>query len=85
VKVTTGENLFDCLKQRAKKLMHACQGTHAFVQLARRQRGVLRGVPQRLSNKEIAVKLNISERTVKFHISALVAKFGVIARRSLFQ
>jgi DNA-binding CsgD family transcriptional regulator len=85
VMVAAGENLFDGLKQRAKKLMHACQGTQAFVQLTRRQREVLRGVLQPLSNKEIAVKLNILERTVKFHVSALLAKFGVVSRTSLIQ
>jgi DNA-binding CsgD family transcriptional regulator len=85
VMVTAGENLFDGFKQRAKKLMHACQGAQAFVQLTRGKREVLRGVPQRLLNKEIAVKPNISERTVKFHVSAMLAKFGVVGRRSLIQ
>ena len=33
-----------------------------------------------LSNKEIAVRLNISERTVKFHVSALLEKFHVESR-----
>jgi len=29
-----------------------------------------------LSNKQIAVRLGVSERTVKFHVSSLFAKLG---------
>jgi DNA-binding NarL/FixJ family response regulator len=38
---------------------------------------------QNLSNKEIANKLNISERTVKFHVSNLLEKHGVRRRADL--
>lgn len=38
---------------------------------------------ENLSNKEIACKLNISERTVKFRVSNLLAKFGVRRRADL--
>jgi DNA-binding NarL/FixJ family response regulator len=46
-----------------------------------RESEVLAALLQNLSNKEIAARLNISERTVKFHVSNLLAKFAV-ARRS---
>ena len=36
-----------------------------------------------LSNKEIASKLRIAERTVKFHVSNVLAKFGVHRRADL--
>jgi DNA-binding CsgD family transcriptional regulator len=36
-----------------------------------------------MKNKEIALRLNISERTVKFHVSNLLAKFGVRRRADL--
>jgi hypothetical protein len=36
-----------------------------------------------LANKEIAVSLNLSERTVKFHVSSLLAKFRVRGRMEL--
>ncbi|HXV60786.1 MAG TPA: LuxR C-terminal-related transcriptional regulator [Vicinamibacteria bacterium] len=36
-----------------------------------------------LSNKEIASKLAISDRTVKFHVSNLLTKFGVERRQHL--
>jgi len=38
---------------------------------------------ENLSNKEIASKLNIAERTVKFHVSNLLTKFGVRRRADL--
>jgi DNA-binding NarL/FixJ family response regulator len=36
-----------------------------------------------LSNKDIANKLNISERTVKFHISSILQKAGARSRNEL--
>ncbi len=51
--------------------------------LSRREREVLEALLGNLSNKEIAAKLNISERTAKFHVSNLLAKFGVQRRADL--
>lgn len=51
--------------------------------LSRREREVLDGLLENLSNKEIANRLNISERTVKFHVSNVLAKFGVQRRADL--
>jgi DNA-binding NarL/FixJ family response regulator len=51
--------------------------------LTARERQVLEGLLQNLSNKEIAKKLQISERTAKFHVSNLLAKFGVQRRADL--
>jgi len=51
--------------------------------VSNREREVLEGLLDNLSNKEIAVKLNISERTVKFHVSNLLSKFGVQRRADL--
>jgi DNA-binding NarL/FixJ family response regulator len=51
--------------------------------LSRRQAEVLEGLNEGLANKEIANKLNISERTVKFHVSNLFAKFKVDSRIQL--
>jgi len=48
-----------------------------------REREVLHTLLENLSNKEIASKLRISERTVKFHVSSLLAKFGVRRRWDL--
>jgi DNA-binding NarL/FixJ family response regulator len=51
--------------------------------LSPREREVLEGLLENLSNKEIAKKLNISERTAKFHVSNLLAKFDVRRRIDL--
>lgn len=51
--------------------------------LTPREREVLGEVLGRLSNKEIAEKLGLSERTVKFHVSNLLAKHGVMRRADL--
>ncbi len=51
--------------------------------LSRREQEVLDCLLENLSNKEIANKLNISERTVKFHVSNLLGKFGVRRRADL--
>jgi DNA-binding NarL/FixJ family response regulator len=51
--------------------------------LSRREQEVLDSLLENLSNKEIAGKLNIAERTVKFHVSNLLNKFGVRRRADL--
>jgi DNA-binding NarL/FixJ family response regulator len=51
--------------------------------LSRREKEVIHGLVSNLSNKEIASKLNISERTVKFHVSNLLQKFNVRRRADL--
>jgi DNA-binding NarL/FixJ family response regulator len=52
-------------------------------QLSTRETQVLDRLLENLSNKEIAAKLNISERTVKFHVSNVLTKFGVGRRADL--
>lgn len=51
--------------------------------LSPREGQVLNCLRGHLSNKEIARKLKISERTVKFHVSNLLAKFEVKRRLDL--
>ncbi len=51
--------------------------------LSQREREVLDALLENLSNKEIASRLHISERTAKFHVSHLLAKFGVRRRADL--
>jgi DNA-binding NarL/FixJ family response regulator len=51
--------------------------------LTPRERQILDGVLENLSNKQIATRLGISERGVKFHISNLLAKNRVGRRADL--
>jgi len=55
----------------------------AGTEISRREQDIVDGLLLNLSNKEIASKLNISERTVKFHVSNLLTKFNVQRRTDL--
>jgi DNA-binding NarL/FixJ family response regulator len=77
------EALPDAVERRASELIEAGHAGGPGVDLTSRQQEVLRLVLQRLSNKEIATRLNVSERGVKFHISSLLSKFKVPDRFSL--
>jgi DNA-binding NarL/FixJ family response regulator len=52
----------------------------AVEELTPREIEVLRMMAEGLANKEIAVRLNISDHTVKFHISSILGKLGVSSR-----
>lgn len=81
--VGTDEDLVGGLVGRTMKVIEGSSNTKPQTSLSLRQDQVLAGITQNLSNKEIAVKLNISERTVKFHVSALLQKFDVRGRVDL--
>jgi len=49
-------------------------------QLTPRESEVLRLLANGLGNKEIAVKLSISEHTIKFHIHSILGKLGAASR-----
>jgi DNA-binding NarL/FixJ family response regulator len=85
VMISAEETLLDRLVPRTNKLIQACMATVLPVPISQRQQEVLRGILQNLSNKEIASKLNIAERTVKFHVSSLLQKFHVSGRVDLMQ
>jgi len=48
-----------------------------------REQEVLEALLANLSNKEIAQRLSLAERTVKFHVSNVLGKFGVQRRTDL--
>jgi signal transduction histidine kinase/DNA-binding CsgD family transcriptional regulator len=48
--------------------------------LTARERDVLKGVVVGLTNKQIAVRLGISDRTVQYHLGNLLGKLGVASR-----
>jgi DNA-binding CsgD family transcriptional regulator len=83
VMVVARESLLHTVAERAEQLLAAGRAFGAGVKISRREQEVLDGVLQSLANKEIASKLNVSERTVKFHVSSLLAKFGVTDRIAL--
>jgi DNA-binding CsgD family transcriptional regulator len=77
--------LLDPVGRRAQELLEAGRAIGPEVRLTPREREVLDCVVRSLSNKEIAVCLNVSERTIKFHVSALLAKFNVGDRLNLIR
>ncbi len=83
VMVVARESLLHTVAERAEQLLAAGRAIGAGVKISRREQEVLDGVLQSLANKEIASRLNVSERTVKFHVSSLLAKFGVTDRVAL--
>ncbi len=64
--VARGESYFD------RRVM----GMSGRKRLSTREREVLRLVAEGKSNKEIAAKLRITERTAKFHVTAIFNKLG---------
>ncbi len=48
--------------------------------LTSREQAVLAGVVEGLTNKQIAMRLGISDRTVQFHLSNVLNKLGVASR-----
>lgn len=60
----------------SKLLRQVSQPDDLTEALTARELEVLRLMAQGLQNKEIALKLIISERTVKFHVSSILGKLG---------
>jgi LuxR family maltose regulon positive regulatory protein len=50
-----------------------------------RERRIIELVKRRLSNKEIAAIMNVSEGTIKFHLSNIFAKLGVRDRHHMIE
>ena len=73
------------LTERAQQILESGHGAKSTVRLTRREEEVLDGILNSLANKEIAARLNLSERTVKFHVSSLLAKFKVRSRMELMR
>lgn len=62
-----------------------CSNKHEarLTDLTSRELDVLKHVVQGLTNKEIGVKLFITEKTVKYHMTAILKKKGVKSRHQL--
>jgi DNA-binding NarL/FixJ family response regulator len=71
----------------ATKLLLAAQQTKQVVaagdsQLSYRESQILREVETGLTNRKVAEKLRISEKTVKYYMSSIMQKYGVTNRVS---
>jgi two-component system, NarL family, response regulator YdfI len=56
------------------------EAEEALEPLTTREKEVLQKMADGLANKEIAVRLNISEHTVKFHVASIMGKLGASSR-----
>ena len=57
------------------------EGVHGMVeQLTSRERDVMRLLPSRLTLREIASELYVSQNTLKFHLRVIYRKLGVNSR-----
>lgn len=83
VMVVAQRSLLHAVAERTQQLLAAGRAFGSGVKISPREQEVLNGILQHLANKQIASKLNVSERTVKFHVSSLLAKFGVADRVAL--
>ena len=61
----------------SRLLKHVANPAESPPALTQRELEVLRWLALGKTNKEIAVALNITQRTVKFHVSAILRKLGV--------
>jgi DNA-binding NarL/FixJ family response regulator len=66
--------------QAAARLMQVVSGPESPEPLTERETEVLRLVAQGRSNKQIALGLQIAEKTVKVHVSNILGKLGVQSR-----
>jgi DNA-binding CsgD family transcriptional regulator len=81
--VSAEEHQLEDLYEKTNKLLQVGQSVHNQIRLTRREEEVLDGLTRNLTNKEIAISLNLAERTVKFHVSSLLTKFNVRGRIEL--
>jgi DNA-binding CsgD family transcriptional regulator len=85
VMVEAANRSLSALNKKTEELLKAAYCPSNRIPLTRREEQVLCGVMRNLTNKEIAVALNLSERTVKFHVSSLFTKFGTRGRMELIR
>jgi DNA-binding NarL/FixJ family response regulator len=66
--------------QAAERLLREAPPAQGFEALTERESEVLRLLALGSANKEIALKLDIGEKTVKTHVSKILSKLGVSSR-----
>jgi DNA-binding NarL/FixJ family response regulator len=79
--IWVGESLMEILLKRSEMTVRPQFNWQE--QLTAREREMAIAVAEGLSNKEIALKTNITERTVKAHVGAILEKLGVKTRVQL--
>ena len=80
--VAAGRSLLDPgLVARVTRNLHDAQaGDRRLAGLSSRERDVLTLIADGLSNREIAIRLSLAEKTVKNYVSSVLAKLGLHSR-----
>ena len=74
------EELLDLLRLAGEQHARARRGEHALARLTPREREVLQGLADGLTDKEIARRLRISPETARTHVANILGKLGVESR-----
>ena len=81
-RVAAGQSLLDpAVTQRVlERIRHGVEGPHKLKSLTEQERRILEYVAEGLTNREIAGKMFLAEKTVKNYVSSLLAKLGLERR-----
>ena len=78
--VASGETYIDSRVAGDLLRRRMSNGRSTFSDLSVRETDVVRLIAEGLSNKEISVRLNLSEKAIKNHISRIFSKLSICAR-----
>jgi two-component system response regulator DevR len=81
-RVASGQSLLDpAVTQRVlERIRHGVEEPHELKSLTEQERRILAYVAEGLTNREIAGKMFLAEKTVKNYVSSLLAKLGLERR-----
>jgi len=75
--------LFRCIAQQASEPLPTFGGSEPG--LSRREQQIVELLRERLTNKEMAARLNLSEQTVKNHVHHVLGKVGAPNRAGIVE
>ena len=76
-----GETLIDdSVRERVSRKMHGLEDDPRFDKLTERERQVMALLADGLSNRQIADRVGLAEKTVKNYVSAVLGKLGLQSR-----
>lgn len=88
IKNTSGDELFTAIEQvlngksyinqeLQQVLLHGIRANKGIPELTKKETEVLKWIAEGLTNKEIALKMNLGEETIKSHRKNIMSKFNI--------